>query len=220
MTFDWRRFLRMNNVFYALVAICIFYLLFSNFLFNAIMNNADSNDDRTNAKHQDEKKHQSYQDEIVLIRRKIFELENELDQSIKNVQNLSLAIRKYNTTVYDEILEVNSKSSASNETKRRKNVGENTRLNRIAVLMFACNRAKAADDHLKDLFAKRASAGVIDKFPIIVSQDCNHEPTSNAIRAHSSELYAFLQVNWRETNFLTIQFWTFDHICPPLASRS
>ena len=206
------RLFRLNNIFYCLVAICLFYLFLSNFLYNMIISGGggDSSDDRAHAKLQNDKKQLSYQDEIVLIRRKIFELESELDRSIQSVQNLTMAIRQYNKTIYNELFEdenakqkqsnnnnnIINNNGAVNETRRRddKRKGENMRTNRIAVLMFACNRPKAADDHLRDLFAKRANSKAVDKFPIIVSQDCNHEETANAIRAHSGELYAFLQV--------------------------
>jgi hypothetical protein len=72
----------------------------------------------------------------------------------------------------------------------RKEVDESS----IAVLVIACNRAVAVNEHLNQLFAKRSASSHPNKFPIIVSQDCNHQPTADVIEKHSKSLFAFIQV--------------------------
>lgn len=55
----------------------------------------------------------------------------------------------------------------------------------IAVLVFACNRVTVVRC-LDQLLKYRPSP---EKFPIIVSQDCQHEATANAIRAYGDQIF-------------------------------
>lgn len=50
----------------------------------------------------------------------------------------------------------------------------------LPILVFSCNRPAAISRSLKTLLMYRPDPV---KFPIIVSQDCNHEPTASAIKA-------------------------------------
>lgn len=54
----------------------------------------------------------------------------------------------------------------------------------IAVLVFSCNRI-TVQRCLDQLIKLRPSA---EQFPIIVSQDCDHEPTSDVIRSYGEQL--------------------------------
>ena len=67
-------------------------------------------------------------------------------------------------------------------------------LDKTAILVFACNRPHSIDRHLKQLFERRIASGKIDRFPIIVSQDCGHKKTAQTIELHSKNLFASLKV--------------------------
>uniref|UniRef100_A0A914WNW8 Alpha-1,3-mannosyl-glycoprotein 2-beta-N-acetylglucosaminyltransferase n=1 Tax=Plectus sambesii TaxID=2011161 RepID=A0A914WNW8_9BILA len=56
---------------------------------------------------------------------------------------------------------------------------------RVAILVFACNRPKAVQSHIDQILRLRPSA---ERFPIIVSQDCDHQETTNAIKAYGDKL--------------------------------
>lgn len=55
----------------------------------------------------------------------------------------------------------------------------------IAVLVIACNRVEYVKQTLDELLKHRPSAGL---FPIIVSQDCGHQPTSDAIASYGARI--------------------------------
>lgn len=55
----------------------------------------------------------------------------------------------------------------------------------IAVLVIACNRVDYVKQTLDELLKHRPSAGL---FPIIVSQDCGHKPTSDAIASYGGRI--------------------------------
>lgn len=64
----------------------------------------------------------------------------------------------------------------------------------VAVLVFACNRVTVVRC-LDQLLKFRPSA---QQFPIIVSQDCQHEATANAIRAYGDQIYHIQQPDQSE----------------------
>ena len=66
---------------------------------------------------------------------------------------------------------------------------------KIAVLVISCRRPEAVDNHLKQLIEQRQRAGFVDKFPIVVSQDCGHTETEKAIRKYSEHLYDYVKVS-------------------------
>jgi alpha-1,3-mannosyl-glycoprotein beta-1,2-N-acetylglucosaminyltransferase len=55
----------------------------------------------------------------------------------------------------------------------------------MAVLVIACNREDYVRRTLDSLLRHRPSAGL---FPIIVSQDCGHLPTANAISSYGNRI--------------------------------
>ena len=75
--------------------------------------------------------------------------------------------------------------------------GQETAVNeddeQIAVLVIACNRPEAIKIHLKQLIEKRAMLGKVDKFPIVVSQDCAHAETAAMIESFADSLHAFVK---------------------------
>lgn len=77
-------------------------------------------------------------------------------------------------------------------------------IDKTAVLVFACNRPESIDRHLKELFERRNASGKINRFPIIVSQDCGHQETSKTIELHSKNLFAFLKVKSNNFNICFI----------------
>ncbi len=105
-----------------------------------------------------------------LIRNRINDLQKSLDDSKKNADELNDLMKK-----------------ASSDLK-------NVSIGKIAVLVFACNRPSAIDKHLKQLFERRKTSNKIEKFPIIVSQDCGHLETAQTIESHSENLFAFFKV--------------------------
>jgi hypothetical protein len=64
----------------------------------------------------------------------------------------------------------------------------------IKVLVFACNRPNAVEDHLNELLDRRSNSNYEEEFPIIISQDCNHQPTTDLINRYSDKLFAHLKV--------------------------
>ena len=69
------------------------------------------------------------------------------------------------------------------------------RINPTAILVLACNRPQAIEEHLTQLINKRAAYGSVEKFPIIVSQDCAHPDTAKSIEKFSKSLNASIQVS-------------------------
>jgi len=63
------------------------------------------------------------------------------------------------------------------------------------VLVFSCNRPSAITSHLDQLITVRKDTVNIEKFPIIVSQDCGHKSTTEAIEKYTDKLYDFIKVN-------------------------
>lgn len=55
----------------------------------------------------------------------------------------------------------------------------------IAVLVFACNRVTITRC-LDQLLKYRPSA---EQFPIIVTQDCQHEATAKAVQSYGSQIF-------------------------------
>ena len=82
-------------------------------------------------------------------------------------------------------------STSTSTTTTTKQIGNNE--NKIAVLVLSCNRPIAIQEHLNQLLDKRAAAGKVNKFPIVVSQDCNHQATAKVIEEYK-DLYASLKV--------------------------
>lgn len=65
---------------------------------------------------------------------------------------------------------------------------------KIAVLVFSCNRPDAIRNHLDQLIAVRKATVDVEKFPIIVSQDCGHQETAKAIEKYSEHLFDYMKV--------------------------
>ncbi|XP_022909734.1 alpha-1,3-mannosyl-glycoprotein 2-beta-N-acetylglucosaminyltransferase [Onthophagus taurus] len=81
----------------------------------------------------------------------------------------------------------------------RKKIGESERQNSlknvvIPVLVFACNRVSVSRC-LDKLIQYRPNP---DQFPIIVSQDCNHAPTSDIIESYGSQVTLIKQPDQSE----------------------
>ena len=64
---------------------------------------------------------------------------------------------------------------------------------KIALLVISCNRANAVDNHLRQLISQIPKGE--DKFRIVVSQDCNNQPTSQAILKYSKNIYSYIKVD-------------------------
>lgn len=66
----------------------------------------------------------------------------------------------------------------------------------IPVLVLACNRVTVS--RCLDMLIKYRPS--IDKFPIIVSQDCDHEATTNVIKSYESQVHLIQQPDQSELN--------------------
>lgn len=96
--------------------------------------------------------------------------------------------------------ELNQKQLA--ETKKEENIAEKEKIeaisahseNAIAILVFSCNRVTVTRC-LDQLLEYRPSA---QDFPIIVTQDCQHEATANAIRGYGDQVYHIQQPDQSE----------------------
>lgn len=77
----------------------------------------------------------------------------------------------------------------------RDKANASTTSGKIAVLVISCRRPEAVDNHLKQLVDQRQRLGLVDKFPIIVSQDCGHADTEKVIRKYSPHLYDYVKVS-------------------------
>lgn len=60
----------------------------------------------------------------------------------------------------------------------------------IPILMIACNRPDALRASLKNLIDSRPSSS---RFPIVVSQDCMHQPTADVVRSFGNQIKYFTQ---------------------------
>lgn len=83
---------------------------------------------------------------------------------------------------------------------------------KIAVLVFSCNRPDAIRSHLDQLISKRKATVDQNKFPIIVSQDCGDTQTAETIENYKNYLYAFM----KQPDLSDIQFDKNKRIAPHL----
>ena len=113
-------------------------------------------------------------------------MQESLDRSKQNAYELNGFIKK-------AFLQMkNSNQIAADDGKKRDLVSQGIRHEeKIAVLVISCNRANAVDNHLKQLIEKRPRGK--EKFQIVVSQDCNNQPTSQAILKHSDQIFAYIK---------------------------
>ena len=96
------------------------------------------------------------------------------------------------------LVSLDDKTSGRNEkllSLLRDKTPTNSTVGKIAVLVISCRRPAAVDNHLKQLIDNRQKSGLVDKFPIIVSQDCGDAETEKAIKKHSQHLYDFMKVS-------------------------
>lgn len=61
--------------------------------------------------------------------------------------------------------------------------------NAIAVIVIACNRVTVS--RCLDMLIKYRPS--VEKFPIVVSQDCNHEATTNVIKSYNNQVHLIQQ---------------------------
>uniref|UniRef100_A0A915PR58 Alpha-1,3-mannosyl-glycoprotein 2-beta-N-acetylglucosaminyltransferase n=1 Tax=Setaria digitata TaxID=48799 RepID=A0A915PR58_9BILA len=73
--------------------------------------------------------------------------------------------------------------------------------NPIAVLIFVCNRPKAIENHLKKLLRYRPSA---EKFPVVVSQDCDDPSVKEAVEKFGDEVHYVKQISGRKAHITVI----------------
>lgn len=171
-----KRFFRTRYILIWLIVVFVFYILINNILFSwsSMTTNPSKSDNN--------KRVVIYREQLDIIKKRIESLEADLDRSNKNAKQLNKLMKNFNQQV-PELVEF--KPIEPVKTKKE---------NKIAVLVFACNRPNAVEDHLNELLDKRSGSNYDDEFPIIVSQDCNHQPTSDLINRYSVKLFAHLKV--------------------------
>ncbi|CDW56522.1 alpha 1 3 mannosyl glycoprotein [Trichuris trichiura] len=127
----------------------------------------------------------------------------EMGQLFRNIRKLQDDIQEQNhegsRLLY--LLEQMKRVSASTKHERTdantSTVSDISHIPPIAVLVFACNRPTATRVHLNRLLELRPSK---DLFPVVVSQDCNHEATASVIRSYGSQITFLQQPNQTEPN--------------------
>ncbi|XP_054706101.1 alpha-1,3-mannosyl-glycoprotein 2-beta-N-acetylglucosaminyltransferase-like [Uloborus diversus] len=105
-------------------------------------------------------------------------LESELKYQLKSNDELLFLLHQFRSKYPDKIK--NLKSLASLEQKYAPDFSNVV----IGVLVFACNRV-TVKRNLDQLLKFRPSA---EQFPIVVSQDCGHEPTTRVIQSYGDQL--------------------------------
>lgn len=73
----------------------------------------------------------------------------------------------------------------------------------MAVLVITCNRVDYTRQTLDELLRHRPSAGL---FPIIVSQDCGHQPTADVIAGYGARI-THIKVWVRGCSDFEVQWW-------------
>ena len=133
-----------------------------------------------------------------MIKGRISALESQLENSKKSASELSDLIRKVSSDLKSED-SLKQIAGADNQKLNEKSSSTSqavTNNKPIAVLVFACNRPEAIEDHLRQLIQKREAYGNIEKFPILVSQDCGDPVTAKSIEKFSDSLFAILKVRF------------------------
>nr|XP_023025074.1 alpha-1,3-mannosyl-glycoprotein 2-beta-N-acetylglucosaminyltransferase-like [Leptinotarsa decemlineata] len=111
---------------------------------------------------------------------------NEVSDVVKQIvileQGISREFEKNNVVIKDaqELLEIKKKGEIHPNIVDQKELQDV----KIPVLVFACNRVTVTRC-LDNLIQYRPDP---DQFPIIVSQDCSHEETRNAIQKYGSQI--------------------------------
>jgi hypothetical protein len=65
---------------------------------------------------------------------------------------------------------------------------------KIAVLVIACRRSEAVESLLNQIINTRANNNLIEKFPIVVSLDCDHSQTMQTVQKFSNQIYDIMKV--------------------------
>lgn len=123
-----------------------------------------------------------------MIENRIRKLEHSLDGLNKNAVKLKNEIKnlRLKTKKTINLHDVDNKPSQK--------LKENINSDKTVVLVMACNRPQSVENHLRQLIEKRSASKLnSDNFPIIVSQDCNHQETENSIKKFSNDLYAIIK---------------------------
>ncbi|CAJ0581819.1 unnamed protein product, partial [Mesorhabditis spiculigera] len=115
----------------------------------------------------------TYNAEVDELLAKIHDLERQLD--IENV-----AIKRLQAEV-----EANSKLIRANRVNLEGQEPHGPWKEPIPILVFSCNRKDAVRAHVDRLISLRPSA---ERFPIIVSQDCDDEATAQAIKSFGDKV--------------------------------
>ena len=118
----------------------------------------------------------------AVMKERIRILEESIDNSNKYVKHLNQSILDSHSDLNSEILSTKTITIEKSHDEP------------IAILVIACNRPNAVESHLKQLIDRRAKINKINKFPIIVSQDCNHKETAQTVEKYKDSLFAFLKV--------------------------
>jgi hypothetical protein len=113
------------------------------------------------------------------LKARLRRLEESIESSNKNVKELN-----------ESFAAAHAQDSKINKMVEKKEDDNE----KIAILVITCNRPYAAESHIKQLIEMREKSGKVEKFPIIVSQDCDHDETANAIEKYREHLFAFVKV--------------------------
>lgn len=123
-------------------------------------------------------------------------MEESLENSKKNAQDLNNLIKGVYKNLNDTILNQQQQQPDGNKQivlppPQKQNDPETKK---IAILVISCNRDKSVENHLNQLIKYREKSNRVEKFPIVVSQDCNDGKTADAIKTFSNNLFLSIKV--------------------------
>lgn len=172
------KFRKTRTIFLSLIVLFIVFVIVNQIFISLITHNDKSDADKQNRLSSDAL------NQISAIQKRIEKLQDSIDLSNKNAQNLNLLIDKANVQVPVNLNNINANKLAEIGIKHN---------DKIAILVFSCNRPGAIRNHLDQLINIRKTTVDIEKFPIIVSQDCGHADTEKAINGYSDHLYDYVK---------------------------
>ncbi|CAJ0963229.1 unnamed protein product, partial [Mesorhabditis belari] len=117
--------------------------------------------------------------EVSELRQRIIDLEKELNLENESMNRLQEEVKQ---SAYAQQKAIKSRAERLGKVPSN---GHGAWKEPIPVLVFACNRQDAVGHHIQQLIHYRPSA---ERFPIVVSQDCDDMPTANVIKSFGEQV--------------------------------
>lgn len=177
-----KRLVRSKYIYVWLLVLLVLYLILNGYVSQKALFNTEIDRNPNNELNDP--------DQLSKLKERIKVLEESLESSKRNAQELNVLIRNVYKDLNDTLtLNEKLRGMAQEDSK------DTSQEPKIAILVISCNRAKSVENHLKQLIKHREkSTHGREKFPIIVSQDCGHTETADMISSFSSSLFASIKV--------------------------